>query len=98
MIYAALAVLIALQAIDLWTTSKFRRGHEQEANPVARWVWGRFGFGAVVAVKVGLTAAAVAYVLHYPDEPFAWGVLAIVTLGAGYAAFHNIRAMRRRAR
>lgn len=96
MIYAALTLLIVLQAIDLWTTSKFRRGSEQEANPFARWIWRRFGFGAIIAGKVAITVAVAAFVIAYPDEPVSGVVLAIGLLAVGWVAASNIRAMRRR--
>lgn len=96
MLYAALAVLAILQALDLWTTSRFPTGYNQEANPVMKWIWKKFGFAALVVGKIVVTGGVTAYALTYPTEPFMWGILALCIVIMGLVVRHNLRLARKR--
>lgn len=95
MIYIALAVLAALQIADLWTTSRFKRGSEQEANPLMKMLWERFGFGAIVAGKLAVTGAVAAYALSYPAEPFAMAVVVVTVFLMIWVVGNNLMLLSR---
>lgn len=73
MTWLFIALVVALQAADAWTTIQcLDRGLGTEVNPVARWVLkrsGNVGFLAFKLVGTILLAAAFWWMLSYPLGP-----------------------------
>jgi hypothetical protein len=64
--YILLAIFIALQAGDFYTTYtilKNRKGYE--ANPILRWVFDKIGYVAGLAIFKGLAVAVGVYAAQF---------------------------------
>ena len=88
--YLALTLFVVLQALDLWTTSRFPRGSAQEANPLMRRLWERFGFKSLVIGKVVVTGAFVGYALVLGPSALTWGLLIVVLFAAAWVVGNNL--------
>lgn len=83
-LYIGIAVLVLLQIADLWTTSRFDDGPDDEANPVGRWAWRRFGFWSLIVGKVVVTAGVIAYTFAFPVT---WVTGVVLVVGIFMMAF-----------
>lgn len=90
---AAIIVLVLLQVADLVTSyvGLVRRG-KREANPAMRWLLDRFGFAAIVFVKVAGTVALVALALHLPSTMGLFG-LGLLVAGQVYVLWNNLKVL-----
>lgn len=64
--YILLAVFIALQAGDFYTTyTILKTGKGYEANPILKWVFDRIGFTVGLAIFKGLAVAVGVYAAQF---------------------------------
>lgn len=70
MTYALIALLVALQLADIWTTYRFLKlGTAKEGNPIARKLFALIGFWPTCLLKLVLTVPMAAALLIYPGNP-----------------------------
>ena len=64
--YILLAIFIALQAGDFYTTYTILKNRTgREANPILRWVFEKIGFTAGLAIFKGLAVAVGVYAAQF---------------------------------
>lgn len=66
--YSLLVLVTILNVMDLFYTKKFveRAGIGLEANPLARWLYGKFGVYGFVGLKVSMLALYLGVMLIAP--------------------------------
>ena len=80
--YAVIILTAALSLLDLYNTAKLvdRIGLDIEANPVAKWVWSRWGTKMLVAFKILLTAFYTIAMVFVPINSAIYGAAIVVAL------------------
>ena len=64
--YILLAIFIALQASDFYTTyAILKNGKGREANPILAWVFDRIGYVAGLALFKGLAVVIGVWIVQY---------------------------------
>lgn len=86
MIYL-LALFMALQAADIFTTHRALAAGRIEANPIMAWAMDRLGFWPAMALKF-VIAGGLAYVIYHTGQ--AW-FAALVCVGMAWVVWHNWR-------
>ncbi len=91
MIYALLAVLIALNIGDILTTLAVIRKGGTEYNPVGRYLMDRIGvLPAMILLKGVAILLAIALVLFFPAY---WWVLLILCVMPIFAILYNLESI-----
>ena len=67
MIIFLLALILAFTVFDILQTQRGLKSKAIEKNPIARWLFGRFGFGKTAMLKLAITGAIMGALLLYDD-------------------------------
>jgi hypothetical protein len=97
-ILAALALLFSLA--DHWTTYLCLRAHVAgwevtEANPLADWLFQRFGLAEGLAIDTLVTVVVLAVLVRTPRiaRPLKLGALAVLIATTAWAVANNLQAV-----
>lgn len=93
MIAVILTLFVALNALDGWLTYRaiqLRVG--SEANPIPRWLMGRFG---VLPTIIGLKAFALVSAVVTLQIPYGDVALSVLNVGLGYVVGRTHQIVRR---
>lgn len=94
MVYALLALLVILQALDVYMTHKHLEDGGREGNPFARKMFEKFGFWpTAVGGKVLTTVPMAVAVYLYPDRWEVIAVLAVVCTFYLYVTLNNFQVV-----
>ena len=86
--YILLAIFIALQAGDLYTTyTIIKTGKGREANPILAWVFSKIGYPTGLVVFKGLCIVIGFFLLPY------WYALAILNALYLWVAYNNYKVL-----
>ena len=87
---ALLILLAAMQAADWWTTRTILALGGYERNPAVRWLMGKLGTDAALAVKTVIVVAIGAVLLRWP-----WPFLAALNALYAWVVWSNWRVIER---
>lgn len=91
---ALVVFLIALNAIDVYTTYKILKNGGSELNKVVKWLIDRLGLlKGLVASKVIIIPIIIAE-LYYEPASFDYVVMALVCGWYAWVVYHNIKEAR----
>ena len=93
--YILLAVFIALQIGDAWTTISIinsKKGHE--GNPIMAWLFAKIGMYTGFVVAKSATILAVGFIVYTAPELAATLALVVFNLLYGYVVYQNYRILK----
>lgn len=80
-----LALFMALQAADIFTTRRVLKGGGYEANPIMAWAMDRLSFWPAMVLKF-LIAGGLAYVIYRTGATW---FAALMCTGMAWVVWHN---------
>ena len=87
--YILLAIFIALQAGDFYTTyTIIKTGKGHEANPILAWIFSKIGYSTGLAIVKGTAIVIGFLLLQY------WYALAILDILYVWVVYNNFKVLR----
>lgn len=92
MTWLLIALIAILQTVDVVTTVRGLRLGMEEANPLGRFLFEKFGtVPAAIIGKLLLTIPIVVFAIFYPDW---WPIPALYAASLVWVVWHNLRSIR----
>lgn len=95
MTYILLAVFIALQFGDAWTTiNVIKSGKGHEGNPIMAWLFAKIGMYLSFVVAKSATILAVGFIVYTSPELASTLALVVFNLLYVYVVYQNYRILK----